>query len=126
MDRISPATKRSLVEIALLYSFPLILLPILLLAQHLAGAIVLAAMLIIGSAMLFCKRRTLRASFLVPLAYIPFAAASYARAKGWEAAFVVCVLLGLVLILATGLTNLFWSPYADDLAELHNGQNRPD
>ena len=123
MSPVFPATKRTLTESALFYSFPLILLPIWLLGQHAAGAIGLAATLLFGSIILFRQRKSLRTSFLVPLCCIPFLAASYAQAHGWDFVFVISVLMGLVCMLAAGLTNLFWSPYADDLAELRHSQD---
>lgn len=116
----SPGSRRSLTRITVFLASAVVIPALQLLAQDLVLTWIGVAALGLVAVILFRRRRQLRGTFFLPVAYIAWLAAVRFRIEGGvdSAGFMIGAFAFLVLFMVGLLADAFWSPYSDDLEEL--------
>jgi hypothetical protein len=119
----SPGVRRSWTQYVVVVASVIVMVPLLdALGQNLVLTWLGVLILCVAMVLLFRSRRRLRAAFFLPVIYIAALAAMRLRVEGGldSTGFTVASLAFILICIAGLLTAAFWSPYADDLAEMEH------
>ena len=119
----SPGLRRSWTQYLVVGASVIVMMPLLDALSHNLfltwfGVLILVA----TTAMAFRWRKKLRAAFFLPLIYIAGLAAMRFRVEGGldSTGLSIASVAFVLLCIAGLLVDVFWSPYADDLAEMED------
>ena len=119
----SPSLRRSWTQYLVVGASVVLMVPLLdALSQSLVWTWLGVAVLGVATVLLFQRRRRFRTAFVLPLIYIALLAAVRSREQGGidSTGFSIAVGAFILLCLAGLLAGAFWSPYADDLADMEH------
>lgn len=119
----SPGVRRSWTQYLVVGASVVVMVPLLdAVSQNLVLTWLAALGLAAATVTLFFWRRKLRAAFFLPLIYIAALAAMRFRVEGGldSTGFTIATVAFILLCIAGLLTDAFWSPYADDIAEMEH------
>ena len=119
----SPGMRRSWTQYLVVGAAVIVMVPLLdTLSENLVLTWVGAVVLLAATVMLFRWRNKLRTAFFLPLIFIAGLAAMRFRVEGGldSVGFITASLAFVLTCIAAFLVDAFWSPYADDLADLEH------